>query len=81
MTTPPNAETAELYRLLADAERRLRKLAKTCLVVKTTLDKPYSDKPDTTPWKHYVERPARDAYNLAQEIRQALRAREQEQKP
>lgn len=58
--------------MLDDAEQRLRALSKTCLTVKTTLDKPYSDAPDTTPWKRYVERPTRDAYNLAVEIRRHL---------
>lgn len=70
----PDERVTVLRSLLTDAERRLRKLAKTCLVVKTSLDKPYGDKPDTTPWKQHVERPTRDAYNLAQEIRRELKA-------
>jgi small-conductance mechanosensitive channel len=79
MTTPPTPDANELHRLLTEAERKLRKLAKTCLAIKTSLDKPYSDTPQTTPWRQFVEQPTRDAYNLAQEIRQALRAHRQTQ--
>jgi hypothetical protein len=61
-----------LRSMLDDAEQRLRDLSKTCLTVKTTLDQPYSDAPGTTPWKRFVERPTRDAYNLAVEIRRHL---------
>lgn len=66
-------DTAELQRLLTEAESALRELAKKCLVVKTALDKPYPDAPHLTPWTQYVQRPASRAYNLAVEIRAALR--------
>ncbi|GHH57560.1 hypothetical protein [Lentzea cavernae] len=64
-----------LQHLLTDAEQKLRTLSKKCLAVKTTLDQPYSDAPQTTPWKQFVEQPTREAYNLAVEIRRELKAR------
>lgn len=74
-TYTPDEWVTVLQGLLGDAERRLRKLSKTCVAVKTSLDKPYPDAPDTTPWAQFVERPTRDAYALAQEIRRTLKAR------
>jgi hypothetical protein len=71
----PDEWVTLLQRLLGDAERRLRKLSKTCVAVKTSLDKPYPDAPETTPWAQFVERPTRDAYALAQEIKQTLKGR------
>jgi hypothetical protein len=70
----PNERVVVLRGLLTDAEAKLRTLAKKCVVAKTTLDKPYSDEPGTTPWKKYVEQPAREAYNLAVEIQRELKA-------
>lgn len=70
----PDERVVVLRELLADAEQKLRTLAKKCVIVKTTLDKPYSDAPDTTPWKRFVEQPARDAYNLAGEIKRELKS-------
>lgn len=61
-----------LRSMLGDAEQRLRDLSKTCVAVKTSLDKPYSDAPGTTPWKRFVELPTRLAYDLAVEIRRHL---------
>jgi hypothetical protein len=69
-------DSAELRRLLTEAESALRELAKKCLVVKTSLDTPYPEAPDRTPWTQYVQRPASRAYNLAVEIRRALRGPE-----
>ncbi|MFJ5984262.1 hypothetical protein [Lentzea sp. NPDC092896] len=71
----PDEWTILLQGLVIDAEQKLRTLSKKCLVAKTTLDKPYSDAPGTTPWKQFVEQPTRDAYNFAVEIRRALKAR------
>jgi hypothetical protein len=68
---------AEVRRLRAQqdaAEKALLAVGKAALVVKTTLDKPYPDAPETTPWKRFMERPARDAYNLGNEFRAARRA-------
>lgn len=71
----------ELRRLLTEAEDALRELSKKCLVVKTTLDKPYPGTPLLSPWTQYVQRPASRAYNLAAEIRQALRESEDAARP
>lgn len=61
-----------LRSMLGDAEQRLRDLSKTCVAVKTSLDKPYDDAPGTTPWKRFVELPTRLAYDLAVKIRRHL---------
>jgi hypothetical protein len=58
--------------MLGEAEKRLRDLSETCLAVKPTLDKPYSDAPGTTPWKRHVELYTRLAYDYAVEIRRHL---------
>jgi hypothetical protein len=72
----PDERVVVLRSLLTDAEAKLRTLAKKCVVVRPTLDQPYSDAPDTTPWKKYVEQPAREAYDLAVEIKRGLKASE-----
>jgi hypothetical protein len=72
-TYTPDERVVVLRSLLTDAEDKLRTLAKKCLVAKPVLDKPFPDAPDTTPWKKYVEQPAREAYNLAVEIQRELK--------
>lgn len=64
---------AELLDLLRRASEALREVGKKALVVKPTLDQPYRDAPDQTPWTRYLEEPARAAYNLGCEIRQVLK--------
>jgi hypothetical protein len=59
--------------LLRQAEEALRAVGKAAIVVKTTLDKPYTDAPETTPWKRFMDAPARRAYNLGHEIREFLK--------
>jgi hypothetical protein len=49
---------------LREAAETLRAVGKAALVVKPTLDKPYSDDPSQTPWSRFMEAPARAAYNL-----------------
>lgn len=58
--------------MLDEAAQRLRNLSKICVAVKPTLDKPYPDAPGTTPWKRFVDWPARQAYDYAVEIRRHL---------
>lgn len=61
----------ELLRQAADA---LWRCAKAALTVKTSLNKPYPDEPQSTPWMRWVERPAREAHDLAMTIRKHLKA-------
>lgn len=58
---------------LREAEEALRAIGKAAIVVKPTLDRPYSDAPDWTPWTRFMERPAKRAYNLGQQIRRYLK--------
>lgn len=59
--------------LLRQAEEALRAVGKAAIVVKPTLDKPYTDAPEHTPWSRFMEVPARRAYNLGHEIRDFLK--------
>jgi hypothetical protein len=58
--------------LLRQAEEALRAVGKAAITVKTTLNKPYTDAPDQTPWSRFMDAPARRAYNLGHEIREFL---------
>jgi hypothetical protein len=66
--------TAGDRELLQRAGEALRAVGKAALAVKTSLTKPYPDAPETSPWVQFMERPAREAYNLSAEIRRALAA-------
>lgn len=59
--------------LLEQAQEALRDVGKAAITVKTTLDKPYTDAPDQTPWSRFMDAPARRAYNLGHEIRDFLK--------
>jgi len=69
------AENEQLRAELRLAEDALRAIGKAWLVVKPTLDKPYPDAPETTPWLRFVEKPTRAAYNLGTKLRAARVAR------
>ena len=59
--------------LLEQAADALRNCAKSALTVKPSLDEPYPDHPDWTPYTRWVERPARSAHDLAMVIRKHLK--------
>lgn len=67
------AEIGEQRGLLTRAGEALRKLALATIVVKPTLDRPYPDRPDATPWTLWVHRPARIAYDVGTAIRRRER--------
>jgi len=71
VATEPQPTAEELLRQAADA---LWKCAKAALTVKPTLDQPYPDAPELTPWTRWVERPSREAHDLAMVIRKHLKA-------
>lgn len=65
--------TAEQLRAeLAEASEALRAVGKAALTVAPTLRQPYRDAPETSPWKQFMEQPARRAYNLGVRIRRLL---------
>lgn len=64
-------EADELLRQAADA---LWNCAKAALTVKPTLSQPYPDAPELTPYTRWVERPSREAHDLAMAIRKHLKA-------
>lgn len=64
---PPDARA-----LLREASDALLAAGKAALTVKPTLDKPYRDAPEWSPWTRFMEKPARAAYNLGSKIRGAL---------
>lgn len=68
-----DATREELIALLRQAGEALRAVGKAAIVVKPTLDKPYSDAPQWTPWTRFMEKPAKRAYNLGSEIRRRFR--------
>ena len=59
--------------LLRQAEQALWNCAKAALTVKPVLDEPYPDLPQYTPYTRWVERPAREAHDLAMAIRKHLK--------
>lgn len=67
------AEVERLRAELAEASDALCAVGKAALVVAPTLAKPYPDAPKTSPWEQFMERPARDAYNLGTRIRRELK--------
>jgi hypothetical protein len=69
--TETAADDRELLRKAADA---LWNCAKSALTVKPSLDEPYPDYPEWTPYTRWVERPAREAHDLAMAIRRHLKA-------
>ena len=59
--------------LLQQAADALWNCAKSALTVKPSLDQPYPDYPEWTPYTRWVEQPARRAHDLAMVIRKRLR--------
>lgn len=59
----------ELLREAADA---LLKVSKAALVVKPTLDQPYLDAPNASPWTQFMREPSRAAHDLGHRIRKHL---------
>lgn len=59
--------------LLEAAEQALTRCWKAALTVKPTLDVPYPDAPETSPWAKFAEPAARRAHDLAMRLRKHLR--------
>jgi hypothetical protein len=59
--------------LLTQAAEALWNCAKSALTVKPTLDVPYPDAPEWTPYTRWVERPAQEAHDLCMRIRKRLK--------
>jgi len=69
--TEPGTDDRELLRQAADA---LWNCAKSALTVKPVLDTPYEPPyEEWTPYTRWVERPAREAHDLAMAIRKHLK--------
>jgi hypothetical protein len=65
-----SATDRELLQRAADA---LWNCAKSALTVAPSLSEPYPDHPEWTPYTRWVERPAREAHDLAMAIRKRLK--------
>ena len=65
-------EVERLRGQLGEASDALRAVGKAALTVAPTLRKPYRDAPETSPWKQFMEQPARRAYDLGVRIRREL---------
>lgn len=61
---PEHIHQAAADAQLAEAGDALYAIGKACLVVKGTLEIPYTDDPRWSPWTRFVGGPARTAYNL-----------------
>ena len=59
--------------LLDQAQKALWNCAKAALTVKPALDQPYPEQPESTPYTRWIERPSREAHDLAMTIRRHLR--------
>lgn len=62
-------EVARLRAQLREAADALCDVGKAALVVKNSLEKPYPDAPDWSPWTRFMGAPAKRAYNLGHRIR------------
>jgi hypothetical protein len=58
---------------LAEASEALCAVGKAALTVAPTLEKPYRDAPETSPWTQFMEQPARRAYNLGVRLRRQIK--------
>lgn len=66
-------KSAELWNTqLAEAADALCAVGKAAIVVQPTLDVPYPDAPEWTPWTRFMRKPARTAYNLGILLRRQL---------
>lgn len=61
------------HELLDQAAKALWNCAKAALTVEPALSEPYQDVPEWTPYTRWVERPSREAHDLAMTIRLHLR--------
>ncbi|MFJ4990036.1 hypothetical protein ACIP9H_40350 [Streptomyces sp. NPDC088732] len=68
----PITVAADLRAQLAEAAEALCAVGKAAIVVQPTLDKPYPHAPQWTPWTRWMQRPARQAYNLGTLLRRQL---------
>ncbi|MFB7285467.1 hypothetical protein [Actinacidiphila glaucinigra] len=68
----PTTVAADLKAQLAEAAEALCAVGKAAIVVQPALDKPYPDAPQWTPWTRWMQRPARQAYNLGILLRRQL---------
>lgn len=76
VTAPPPEITDEgLLGLLDEAQAALTGIALTALTIRPTLDTPYADAPNWTPWTRWLGPSASRAHDKAMEIRKVLRAR------
>jgi hypothetical protein len=64
---------ASFHAVLTEAAGALLDVGKAAITVKPRLDKPYTDAPETTPWRQFMEQPAKAAYNLGHRIRRNLK--------
>lgn len=68
----PDERLKVLRLTLQEAEEKLGSLIQACLATKPMMDRPFPDAPETTPWKQFVERPAKEADFLRTAIRREL---------
>jgi hypothetical protein len=69
---PPAPTSVSAETLLRGAGDALRDISLRLLAVKPWLDKPYTDRPELTPWTRTIERRARFAHHLSVQIRKFL---------
>lgn len=73
MTASSLDELEQARQLLTEAAVALWEIAKTALTVKPSLDVPYPDAPELTPWTRWMEPRARRAHDTAMRIRKYLK--------
>jgi len=72
VTAQVQAEAVDSVTLLADAANALMSFALRALAAKPSIDRPYPDCPDLTPWTHTIGPEARRAHDLSIAIRRHL---------
>lgn len=66
--------SAETSAVLTEAHEAIKELCKALIVVKGTLDQPYKDRPEWTPWTRYVEKAFHQGAHAETTVRLALKA-------
>jgi hypothetical protein len=73
--TSQGAENIDYGKLLVEAVAVLDACVKSALTVKPSLETPYEDDPRWTPWTRWLETPTRDAFDLRERIKTAVKDR------
>lgn len=74
MTAQGPAQSAETSAVLREAHEAIKELCKALIVVQGTLNQPYPDRPELTPWDRWCEKPFHQGAQAEETVRRHLKA-------